>query len=232
MLLATTLLRQAYAPKPLRDAHGEIVPSLLDLEQKIRVLELGAGTGILPCTTGHALTNLDTTWQATDQGDLLTLLQKNVRQLASDRVVATEIDWLTVSRALRQAYRHPTPYASLLRNIRSEQSGNAGESDVPYDLIIAVDCIFNPSLFTPFLDSLWACCTVSHTIAFVLVELREQEMMREFMQTWLEHTASLQGTASGSVWQIWSIESSALGLDGLQRGYACFVAFKVNVTPV
>lgn len=209
-----------------------MMPALLDLQQKTRVLELGAGTGILPCTVGHALADLDATWQATDQGDLLALLQKNVRQLASDRVVATEIDWLTVSHALRQALRHPTPYASLLRSIRSEHSGNTDEADIPYDLIIAVDCIFNPSLFTPFLDSLWACCTVGHTVVLVLVELREQEMMRDFLQAWLAHTASLHVITHRSAWQIWSIESSALGSDGLQKGYACFVGYKVNETAV
>ncbi|VDC03572.1 unnamed protein product [Peniophora sp. CBMAI 1063] len=148
---ATFVLQQRYFPYP---------DSLFDVPQlaSARVVELGAGTGLL----GTALGPLFAQYTATDIPALVPLLHKNMDN-AKRNISAHALDWtLPASRQLSD---------DVLRE--------------PLDLILAVDCIYNPSLVPPLLSMISQLCTPNRTIALVVSELRSEDVMREFMGGWL-----------------------------------------------
>lgn len=55
----------------------------------------------------------------------------------------------------------------------------------PVDLVLAVDCIYNPSLVPPLLSAISQLCTPNHTVALVVSELRSEDVMRDFLEGWL-----------------------------------------------
>jgi protein N-lysine methyltransferase METTL21D len=226
VILAATLLRQH--GRALADQEGNPLPHLLDLPTSLRVLELGSGTGILPALLFSSTRFLakEVRWLATDRGDMLQLLNKNLRQLAqrhpaTSELVSTElVDWLEVHDAVQKAKVNSTGLCSVLKHASARFDGAEHGEGLSYaDLIVAVDCVFNPSLVPAFLDTLAALSAPDRTVSFVLVELREQEMMRQFVDSWLQHEFN------GKTWEIWSLECGALGMEGLERGYACFVGY-------
>ncbi len=154
---------------------------------------------------------------------MLTLLNKNA-QLARRRVGLPDsalsvaaLDWIDVQQAVQSG--RSSQVERVLKDVRDLLP--AGEAD----LILAVDCIFNPFLIPPFLDTLASLCTPDRSTAFVLVELREQEMMYEFISSWVDHTLPAETSV---VWKIFSLTEAVLGHVGLQQGYACFAAYRTN----
>jgi protein N-lysine methyltransferase METTL21D len=129
-----------------------------------------AGTGLLAL----ALSPLVRKYTATDIPALLPLLRKNV---LSASVTVTALDWTLP--ALRQVDTHGP--------------------DAP-DVLLAVDCIYHPALIRPLLTTLTALATPQHTVAVVVVELRAEDVLREFLQEWI---------ALG--WCVWSVGEDLLG---------------------
>lgn len=135
------------------------------------VLELGSGTGVLAALLGP----LSKSWTATDIFSLLPLIDKNIKRnwpaKTNAKVEVRELDW-TWSRK------------ELERNLPS-----SGE---PWDLVVAVDCLYNEALVQPFVDTLDA---LPCRAVIVVSELRSSDVMQLFLERWL---------ASGR-WQIWRV---------------------------
>lgn len=55
----------------------------------------------------------------------------------------------------------------------------------PIDLILAVDCIYNPSLLPSFVKIIDDLTTPGRTEALVIIELRSDEVVREFLDRWI-----------------------------------------------
>ena len=115
-----------------------------------RVLELGAGTGVLPaCLFAHPgwlhPSSRPIRWIATDRADNLPLLTKNVGggryDHAQAQVSVRELDWLDVQAASGRVLDR------LRTNILS-----AYEGAYP-DLILCLDCVYNPALHRPLLST-------------------------------------------------------------------------------
>ncbi|KZT52808.1 hypothetical protein CALCODRAFT_557880, partial [Calocera cornea HHB12733] len=148
------------------------------------ILELGSGTGLLPVLLSPLVRN----YTATDLAALLPLLRKNAASNGvGEKVAVEELDWaalMGLSEERRKLY-FPLPD--------------------PPELVLAVDCLYNPSLLRPFLATLSYLCHPStptpsspsdpsdpydppqkRPVALVMSELRDPEVMREFLALWLE----------------------------------------------
>jgi hypothetical protein len=187
---------------------------------KCRVLELGSGTGILPLLLlAHpylAKPDLGLKWLATDQPSMLSLLQKNLA-LSSAHVAA--LDWVEASMVYHS--NSESIKLSFLRNLMEPFGGSKNQDAKIADLIIATDCIFNPSLFGPFVDTLNLCSAPQKTIVMVVCELREPEAMTEFLQSWLNVGKR------GEQWSIHALEGEAVLGKGLLRGSVVWVGWRV-----
>lgn len=115
-----------------------------------------------------------------------------------DKVVVEELDWIALSELNEERRKRyfPLPEAP--------------------DVILAVDCVYNPSLLKPFLATV---SYLSHPIspgledpqklpmALVMSELRDPEVMREFLALWLE--------LDGGDWEVWRVG------EGVVKGTRC-----------
>ena len=130
------------------------------------MLELGSGTGLLALL----LSPLCRRYTASDRLDNVRLVQRNLelnrphplgshtpspRVGAWSNVQVEEIDWVDV--------------ASRRRPRSSE-----GEH---YDLVLAVDCIYNENLLQPLVDTLTYYATPGRTAVWVVVELRSADVV-------------------------------------------------------
>jgi hypothetical protein len=171
-----------------------------------------SGTGLLAVALGP----LCRRFTATDILELVPLIQKNLHlnrdHLRShlSEVSADSLDWIAV---------HSTPCASWtkLRLLPSLENSD-GKLDV--DLIVVVDCLYHPSLIPPLLSSLDYLSSASAQPPDVLVvaELRSEDVVREFLEGWLNMDD----------WTIWSLSTSAeLGIEvGLGARYGVWLGRK------
>ncbi|KAL4066089.1 hypothetical protein J3A83DRAFT_4433057 [Scleroderma citrinum] len=146
-------------------------------------LELGSGTGLL----GVALAPLFCSFTATDIAALLPLIRKNVtlnfdRENVSAKsprinLSVEELDWLTLTSL--------TPGPSRKRYCPSPTV--ISEDNGVWDLVLAVDCIYHPSLIPPLVDTIGTVSTPGQTWVLVVVELRQEDVAREFLDLWLKH---------------------------------------------
>lgn len=151
--LAKRVLQQHHFPPAAPDA------PLLDKAAlaAARVLELGAGTGVL----ASLLAPLCAEYTATDRRENLKLVRRNVEANGKEGTAeVAELDWLDVAAARKK--KGDEGYASPL----------AGDTD----LVIAVDCIYNESLVGPLVDTLAALCAEG-AVAWVVVELRSSDVV-------------------------------------------------------
>jgi predicted nicotinamide N-methyase len=154
--LARHLLSQHFFPPP---------EPLLSLE-KLRVLELGAGTGVLAALLGP----LCMSYIATDQPANTRLVEKNIsvnsgaikRSALGSPATIVSLDWMDVTTARKRATTKGHVYAV------------PEARDV--DLVLAVDCIYNEALVQPLVDTLAATCSRG-AIAWVVVELRSSDVV-------------------------------------------------------
>jgi predicted nicotinamide N-methyase len=220
LYLARHILTQHHYPSP---------NPLINLEvlQRSRVLELGAGTGLLAVL----LSPLCAEYTASDRLENLKLVHRNLELnglaprssslpspsastgkskrkdpgkaagvIATQRTVLEEIDWVAVSdqrlraearsptKTLRPLPSSPTLAKTPLSPHRTAQSlsghidssgGDMGDirSD-EYDLVLAVDCIYNENLVKPLVDTLNAYCPPGgNTVVWVVVELRSSDVV-------------------------------------------------------
>lgn len=198
---------------------------LLDLHKlrSARVLELGAGTGLLALL----LAPLCAEYTASDRPENLKLVKRNLDlntvsssdkgstdfgsktkrkasgKLASgdttphpNRVLLEEIDWVEVSaQRKREESRSPKARTVAIRSPVTSPSVNASQretwlnqgmeaeesrSSSSYDLVLAVDCIYNESLVQPLVDTLAKYCQPGgQTVVWVVVELRSSDVVSD-----------------------------------------------------
>ncbi|WVQ83854.1 hypothetical protein IAT38_005998 [Cryptococcus sp. DSM 104549] len=186
--LARLLLTQHYHPSP----HPLFEPDRL---RTASILELGAGTGLLALLLGPICGR----YTASDRFENLKLVKRNLdlnglgavgllpdlenetkhssppkrgrkkEGVKEAEVILEEIDWVEVSEEMKR-HRHEAP-----------KEGEKG-----YDLVLAVDCIYNEHLVQPLVDTLARYCPVGgDTVVWVVVELRSADVLTTFLDKWL-----------------------------------------------
>jgi len=63
----------------------------------------------------------------------------------------------------------------------------------PFDIVLIVDCIYHPTLLPPLLGAMDYVSTAGTTAVVVVMELRAEDVTREFLEGWLR---------SGE-WEVW-----------------------------
>jgi 2-polyprenyl-3-methyl-5-hydroxy-6-metoxy-1,4-benzoquinol methylase len=154
ILLATFILRQL----SLRQ-NDLFMPELL---VNAKVLEVGGGTGVLSTLLAPCVKS----WMVTDIAELLPLIQKNHRKnkerIAFADVELAELDWTWT-----------TPqYERNAKQINGQR----------YDLVLAVDCLYNEALVQPFVQTL---NRLNCKYVVVVSELRSAEVLQMFLELWL-----------------------------------------------
>ncbi|GHJ86269.1 hypothetical protein NliqN6_2671 [Naganishia liquefaciens] len=168
-----------------------------------RVLELGAGTGVL----GILLHELFASWTATDQYDNLKLISRNVKHNGEPKnMQIEEVDWVDLHKEKVQAdKKHAgSQHAARTRFLAEE-----------YDLIMAVDCIYNEALIPPFVSALEHYTIKGKTIVMVVCELRSADVMTVFLEEWIGRGG----------WTIYRLSDTALGQE-LKYSFVAWVAWK------
>ncbi|OSC97090.1 hypothetical protein PYCCODRAFT_1440527 [Trametes coccinea BRFM310] len=213
---AEAVLRQLYARSPT----GFLDPDRL---ANSHVIELGAGTGLLAVVLAPFARH----YTVTDIDDLVPLIRKNVAGNSpnlspntsrpksplspsapskarnslsppASNITAAPLDWVEI--------RNASP--SLRRKLIPED---------PADLILVVDCIYHPSLIPPLLSTIDALTVPGQTAVLVVVELRAEDVVREFLQGWLD-------LSPAGEWEIWSV-------GGFMEGpYAIWAGWKHTTT--
>jgi hypothetical protein len=68
------------------------------------------------------------------------------------------------------------------------------------DVLLVVDCIYHPTLVHPLLATMTALATARHTLALVVSELRAEDVLRDFLESWIKLG-----------WRVWSVGEGLLG---------------------
>ncbi|PLW20338.1 hypothetical protein PCANC_08476 [Puccinia coronata f. sp. avenae] len=159
-----------------------------------RILELGAGTGSLGILCAGMFPPESTaSWTVSDQFDLLAIIARNFGHNCIPLSTAPvpgdhgalhtieEIDWLEVEKQWLKNQAHLQP--------NSEPSDCATRR---YDLILAVDCLYNEALVLPLLRTLdhfasppAADTPAGPTLVLVVSELRSSDVVELFLRHWL-----------------------------------------------
>lgn len=156
-------------------------------------------------------------WVSTDQRDNIPLIEKNlansVRKHPQMHVSACELDWLQVYNFGRddRSQRHKAEY---VKRTLSAFSSSSDTTEYP-DLIICIDCVYNPALHTPLISTLDAFCEPNKTHILVIVQLRDVDNTRSFLEAWTEQTNH----------EIYHLEHDLLP-PNMQRGYAAWMAWR------
>lgn len=114
----------------------------------------------------------------------------NISSTSTPNILAQDLDWITLQ---------ATPPTLRAKAFSFEA----------IDLLFAVDCVYHPSLVSPLVDAIQYLTTPGKTTVVVVVELRMEEVIREFLEAWLR---------SDPRWQIWS-----LGEQRLDSAYALWM---------
>lgn len=80
------------------------------------------------------------------------------------------------------------------------------------DLLLVVDCIFNPALVEPLVAALTHYAVPQKTTVMVAVELRSHDVIEAFLAAWLK----------SAKWEIWRVGGKLL-----HRRYAIWVGCKI-----
>jgi predicted nicotinamide N-methyase len=172
----------------LQQLHGTSSQDTLLNKQALsvaRVLELGSGTGLLglilaPFTGHHTCTDLP---------ELLALIKKNIvlnAKILSEcpgRLSYEALNWNDVhvcSPAARERV-----FLNKNSTIRTEGGDSAQGNDIGFDLILVVDCVYNPSLIPPLLTTIDLYTVPGRTAVLVVMELRDEDVLREFLTQWI-----------------------------------------------
>lgn len=208
------------------------VPPLLPNLSTSSVLELGSGTAFLgialrsvfsppPTSASDADAPPRPNWTFSDQLVNLDLVLRNLRaneldptspsvSSSSPRVAIEELDWLYES--------------SLFLSASPSSPSPAPSSFLPPDLILAIDCIYNPSLSAPLAHTILRRAGKG-TVVLVASELRDEEALEVFLRAWME-----DGERKGEVWRIWRLEwegEEGRGVGEVKEGkYVVWVGWK------
>lgn len=87
----------------------------------------------------------------------------------------------------------------------------------PADIILAVDCIYNPSLLPALVATFDYFAVPGRTRAIVVMELRAEDVVRDFLTLWL----------GNGKWEVWRVGGD--GENGwMDIGYTMWVGWKVE----
>lgn len=193
-----------------------------------RVLELGSGTGALSVLLSHLVRS----WTATDISALLPLIRKNLsrnadvmQSLSTSRVPGSreraeppasvdieELDWTWPPRQIQKA---------IPSTRREESNDGEGGNGPAFDLLLAVDCLFNESLVKPFVNVLK---NVAAELVVVVSELRSPDVLRLFLEEWLK-------SGEWTVWRACRESDSAGGVENvalLARNMVVWVGWRTR----
>ena len=130
----------------------------------------------------------------TDIPELIPLIKKNISinisSTPTSNVIAQDLDWTTLQ---------STPPMLRAKAFSFED----------IDILLIVDCVYHPNLVSPLVDTIRYLTTPEKTRVVVVVELRAEDVVREFLEAWLR---------SDPMWQIWSV-----GEQKLDSAYALWV---------
>lgn len=97
------------------------------------------------------------------------------------------MDWLTLASL-------PSGTAARARYCPVPKVTSAIEDEsfdpVAWDLVFAIDCIYNPSLLPALVTTIDAVSTAGRTWVVVVAELRQEDVLREFLDLWLKQDSS------------------------------------------
>lgn len=134
-----------------------------------------------------ALSPLVRKYIATDLPDLVPLIRKNVsKNLPTTNSVTVE----------------PLDWHDLLAASQSFRSRSFPHLNPPVDLILAVDCIYHPSLLPSFIEVIDYFSIPIKTIVIVAVELRAEEVIREFISQWSNRRGWQIYRVGGGLWEL------------------------------
>ncbi|BGP44747.1 Ribosomal protein lysine methyltransferase [Rhodotorula kratochvilovae] len=200
--LAHYLLQSHHFPSA---SAAPLLPSL----RTSTILELGSGTGFL----GLALRSIwadEGRWVFSDQLENLPLVLRNLRangllppvrtappppagkaagvkgsdaEVQRPQVELVELDWLAEAAAWD---RHPGSLYASTSPIPATAALQA-----PPDVILACDCVYNPSLSGPLAKTLLRHAG-PRTVVLVACELRDEEPLEAFLRAWVELGAKEQ----------------------------------------
>src|SRR5436190_1833469 len=150
-----------------------------------------AGTGILSI----ALSPLTGSYCATDIEPIMPLIRKNIGlnfdgwpklspQQPGSNVTAQSLDWIALT--------------SSSPAIRSKFYD---KETMPVDLLLAVDCLYHPSLIPSLIETIDHLSTLDRTAVLVVSELRSEDVLRDFLEYWLKKPGC----------KIWRLPSRLLG---------------------
>ena len=121
----------------------------------------------------------------------------NNTAIRGSNISVEELDWIALSAASPQ------------QKIKLYDTASQ-----PVDLLLAVDCIYHPSLIPPFLATIDYLAAPARTAVLVISELRAEDVMREFLVRWLD---------LGSAWEIWRMPNDMLG-----KHYVIYLGWKAS----
>lgn len=187
-----------------------------------KILELGAGTGVLPtCLLSDPRwiirEDVPLQWISTDQSSNIPLIQKNisnsVKKYPHIHVTACELDWLQIYNFGKddRSQRHKEDY---VKHILNTCSRNKDAAEYP-DVVICIDCVYNPALHAPLISALDTFCEPRKTVILVVVQLRDVDNTRSFLESWTEQVDH----------EIYYLEDDLLP-PNMQQGYAAWVAWR------
>ncbi|GAA6004320.1 hypothetical protein JCM10207_000667 [Rhodosporidiobolus poonsookiae] len=204
--LATYLLRQHHFPHP---SH----PPLLPLLSSSSILELGSGTGFLglalcsilsssppPTSLSPGAAAEKPSWTFTDQLANLPLIVRNLRahgldpSSASSGVEVEELDWMVES---SEWEKHPKSVFSLTPSADMDEDEKTAR---PPALIVAADCIYNPSISAPLAHTILR-RSGPETVVLVASELRDEEPLEAFLREWVDEGAPRGWRVARVAWE-------------------------------
>lgn len=148
-------------------------------------------------------------YTVTDIPDLLPLIRKNLSlnydgwpnlksSGAGSNITVEALDWIQL---------HCTPLALRSRLVPAPAD--------PIDLILAVDCIYNPALLPALVETIDFLTTPDKTAVLIVMELRQEDVVREFLELWI----------SKGGWEIRRASSAFVGVR-----YAVWIGWKLEGT--
>ncbi|KAG6832661.1 hypothetical protein H0H87_000843 [Tephrocybe sp. NHM501043] len=189
-----------FAQLILQQIHAQASEGLLNAHtlKSAHVLELGAGTGLLSIAFAPYVGR----YTVTDIEALQALLRKNIAANFTgwpDRCVhpspgpnisVEELDWVSLCN---------TPPAKRAQLVGID----------PVDLVLVVDCIYHPSLLPSLVETINYLAVPGRTAVLVVVELRAEDVLREFLTLWLSQPG----------WEIWRVGGLLAGPYAMWLGW-------------
>ncbi|EED81687.1 predicted protein [Postia placenta Mad-698-R] len=174
-----------------------------------------AGTGLLSIV----LSPLVMRYTATDIEDLIPLIRKNLAHNSPRNPPAAKTSQKTKYARGRIVDHTPNVIAEALDWVVLHNASPSIRrslcSFAPVNLLLVVDCIYHPSLLPALLSTIDCLAVPRDTTVLVIVELRAEDVVREFLDRWLSLSS-----ATGGQWEIWSLR------DVLDGPYAAWVGWK------